>query len=121
MEVHYNGSELYLLVANPTTHLDIFIEEQIKYAIQDAIDRLIDLQDQDPYIDDDEKLEEIRHLRVKKVGDFTYSFYFLAVTVSDEQVERSFAIELSQQMPDNVRKTYTQVFPEAKGGFSVFK
>lgn len=97
----YNGSELYLIDGDPASLSIVTAEERIRFAVEDSILRLQDLQQSDDFADEDEIIEEIRTLMVQKVGLMTYGFYLSAITASDEFVEQDFAINLSQQLPSS--------------------
>ncbi len=97
----YNGSELYLIGGDPATLHLITAEERIRFAVEDSISRLQDLQHADDLADEDELIEELRTLLVQKVGTMTYGFYLGLVTASDQLVERDFAINLTQQLPNS--------------------
>jgi hypothetical protein len=96
---YYNGSELYRIAEDPETLTLISAEERIRLAVDDSIDRLIDLQEADDFVDEDEQIDEVRDLLVERVGFMTYAFYLNVVTASEEQVPLDFFIELTQQLP----------------------
>lgn len=96
---YYNGSELYRVAEDPETLTLISAEERIRLAVDDSIDRLIDLQEADDFVDEDEQIDEVRDLLVERVGFMTYAFYLNVVTASEEQVPLDFFIELTQQLP----------------------
>jgi hypothetical protein len=98
----YNGSELFLIDADPSSLDAISAEERIRVAVEKAIDRLIDLQEDDNYVDPDEKIEEIRELWVRSLGKSSYGFFLRVVTESEENVPLGFSIELSQQLPSSL-------------------
>jgi len=98
----YNGSELFLIGGDPSSLDAISAEERIRSVVEDAIDRLIDLQEDDNYVDLDEKIEEVRELWVRSLGNSTYGFFLRAITESEENVPLGFSIQLSQQLPSSL-------------------
>jgi hypothetical protein len=97
---YYNGSELYLIDEDPTSLALISTEERIRVYVEDAVDRLMDLQASDDYADEDEVISEIRELIVERVGFLTYGFYLAVVTESEDYVPQEFFINLGQQLPN---------------------
>jgi hypothetical protein len=57
----------------------------------------MDLQQNDPYVDDDELIDEIREVRVWKIGDLSWAFHALSIVASEEPAEVGFDISLDQQ------------------------
>jgi hypothetical protein len=98
----YNGSELALIQGETAGLSTMRIEEQIRYAVQSAVERLMDAQSNDLYIDEDEQIEDIRELQVRKLGLFTYGFYLYCITLSEQDVPLAFSITLGQQLPASI-------------------
>lgn len=102
---YYNGSQLYMADANPMLVSTIGAEEFIRSAVEDAISRLQDLQDEDDYIDDTEKIDHISQLTVDQVGPMSYTFYLRVITASEDDLPLDpFTISLAQQLPDSLSK-----------------
>jgi hypothetical protein len=96
----YNGSELYLVDADPASLNIVSAEERIRYAVQDAILRLQSLQEDIDFVNETEKIEELRELWVDRIGDFTYAFRLQVVTESEDYVPlETFTIDLEHQLP----------------------
>lgn len=98
----FNGSEIYLIDADPRALDAISAEERIRLAVEEAIERLIDLQDDDDYADVDEIISEIRELWVRKLGGVSYGFFVKVVTESEDFAPLGFSITLNQQLPSSI-------------------
>lgn len=107
----YNGSDLYLIDRNPVDSTDAGVETLVYKMVDDAIDRLMDLQDVDDYVDVDEVIDRIDLLTVKKVGPMSWYFYLRVITESEEFVPYDYQIQLSQQLPDSVAAELPRFLP----------
>lgn len=96
---HPTGSEFYMIDQNVYAYNAMGIENMIHAMADSALQRLMDEQADDPYVDDDELITEIRSINVWSIGDLSYAFYAACVTDSDENVNLGFDIDLSQQLP----------------------
>lgn len=99
---HPTGSEFYKVQENVYAYSDIGIEVTIRQMADGALQRLIEAQQNDAYVDDEELIVEIRYINVWKVGPLSWAFYSRCITDSDEQVDTSFDVDLSQQLPPGV-------------------
>jgi len=109
-ESWYNGSELYAIDEDPSTLTTLTVEERIRSAVDESIERLRDLQDEDDYVDDDELIDEVRELWASKLGNFTYGFYLRVITSSYEEVPMGFTVSLGQQLPPGLDELDLQAF-----------
>jgi hypothetical protein len=100
--VWWNGSTLYLIGPDPVDTTVMTIEEMIRVAVEDAIERLIDMQEDDTYVDQDEQIADIRELWVRDLGDLSYGFYLRAITTSEDYIPLGFTISLQQQLPTGI-------------------
>lgn len=105
----FNGSELFAISEDPIANNDIGIQQSIHSSVEEAVSRLQDMQDLDPYTDDDERIDEILDLDVRKHGTATWSFFLLLQVDSDDQIPLDFEINLLNQLPSSLRD---QVFAE---------
>ena len=104
---YYNGSELYRVDATPMLIATIGAEDFIRSAVESAIERLQDLQDEDDYVDEEEKIDHIAQLTVDKVGPMSYTFYLRVVTESEDDIPLpSYTVSLSQQLPAALSKDF---------------
>jgi hypothetical protein len=100
--VYYNGSDLYLIDGDPQSLDAISAEERIRVSVESAVDRLMSMQDDDAFADEDEIIAEIRELWVRKIGKSSYGFFLRLITESEEDVPLGFSLELSQQLPSSL-------------------
>ena len=100
----WNGSELSLIGPDPVDTTVINVEERIRVAVEDAIERLIDLQEDDDYADEDELIAEMRELWVRSLGSSSYGFYLRAITESTEEIPLQFEINVGQQLPSGIEE-----------------
>lgn len=100
----FNGSTLYLLDENPMllTEPGIGAEMMIRQSVEDATLRLMDLQNEDSYIDDDEHIIEIRSLIVRAVGNASYFFALHCITDTDEEITQRFKLHLLPKLPEGL-------------------
>lgn len=96
---HATGSEFFLIDENVFAYSDIGTETMIHQMAESSLERLIEAQQEDPEVDDDELIAEVKSINVWKIGDLSWAFYSVCVTDSDEDVETGFDIDLSQQLP----------------------
>jgi len=100
---YYNGSELFLLMNNQNPASLLTVEERIRAAVEDAIFRLMDMQDADDNVDEDELIETIRELWVQRLGVAgSYAFFLRVITASDLELPMNFDITLNQMLPTGV-------------------
>lgn len=92
----FNGSELYSIEANPSlvAASGLGAEALIYNIVEEAIFRLMELQDEDDYVDEAEHVTEIQTLQIQKIGDMSYFFYLVLLNDSDEPVREEFIIRL---------------------------
>ena len=97
----FNGSELYKIDENPIAINEpgIGVEILIRTAVEEALLRLMDLQNEDSYVDDDEHIVEIRTLSVRRIGASSYFFYLHCVTDTDQEITERFTLRLLPQLP----------------------
>ncbi len=106
LETYYNGSELYRIGENTTLLDTIGVEEWVHTMVMESIDRLIDSQDEDAYVDEEESIDTIRELTVEKVGYLSWQFMLRVITESDQNIPMNFDITLSQQLPDSLAEEF---------------
>ena len=101
----FNGSELYRLTNGEYLRTMSYMqpEELIHTYVEEAVDRLVELQDFDAYVDEDESIVEIALLDVRSIGNLTYAFFLVCLTDSQEPVRVGFTIDLKQQIPAAIR------------------
>jgi hypothetical protein len=96
----YNGSEFYridkLVAAASGMGVDVTIEQFAR----DAIQRLMELQENDPYVDSDELIAEIQILRALAMGNLTWAFFAKCITESLEPATVGFDVTTSQRTPN---------------------
>jgi len=99
---YYNGSEFWRLFEDPG-HFDVIgIESTIETMAEEAIQRLMELQENDQFVDDDELIDYIEYIRVWKIGPMSWAFHAHVVTDSDERANVGFDIDLDQQLPPTI-------------------
>jgi hypothetical protein len=118
----FNGSTLYLIMNNPQLSVEegLGVEMQIRTAVEDAVLRLMELQDEDEYVDDSERISEIRSLMVRKVGASTYFFYLYLINDMDQPIERTFRLKLLEGLPPGIDETVsggTELYQQIKKSF----
>lgn len=99
---HVTGSEFYLINTETFAYSESGIEGMVRDMADGALQRLMEAQQEDPYVDDEELISEIRTINVWKVGQLSWAFYSVLRTDSDEEVETGFDIDLSQQLPAGI-------------------
>lgn len=103
---YYNGSELFLLLRDQNSVLaGIAVEERIRNAVEEAVFRLMDMQEADDYVDEDELIEQIRELWVQRLGvDGSYAFFLRVITMSELELPMNFDLTLNQMLPQGVER-----------------
>lgn len=96
---HYIGSTLYEIQGNPIEYNLGNAEIAIRSAVEDAVARLQDLQDEDPYIDDDERITDIARLEVIRIGETTYAYFLECRVDTDELLLLEFDVPLGTNLP----------------------
>ncbi len=96
------GSEFYVIDDNVYAYNQMGMETVIRSMAESAIERLMEAQADDPYVDDEELIVETKSVDVWAVGDLSFAFYAACVTDSDENVDVSFDIDLSHQLPSEI-------------------
>lgn len=96
------GSEFYLIDQQIYAYSQIGIRTTIIDMASGAMERLKQAQEDDPYVDDEELISEIRTINVWQIGELSWAFYVLAITDSDDPVDLGFDIDLTQQLPVGV-------------------
>jgi hypothetical protein len=100
---HYNGSEFYKMIGEAAQEQgDLGISSRIERYATESIERLMDLQQVDPYVDDDELIEEIRTIYTEKEGPMSWMFIALCITSSEDVAPVGFVISLDQQLPGTI-------------------
>jgi len=107
-ETYYNGSELYQIGDQTTILSTIGVEEWVHTMVMESMERLMDNQDEDDYIDEEESIDTIRELTVEKVGFLSWRFMLRVITESAQNVPMNFDIALSQQLPDSLADEFDQ-------------
>lgn len=102
---YFNGSEFWRLDTMTFPKGGATASTTIETMARDAIKRLQELQEDDPYVDDDELIAEIRVLRAQPIGQLSYAFYCLAITDSNDPAAVGFDIDLLQQLPAGIAQT----------------
>jgi hypothetical protein len=110
--MYYNGSLLYEIDHNPAFVEAIGAEAFIHAAVNESIERLMDSQENDEYVDAAEKINHIQQLMVRRLGIMTYTFYLLAITEDDSDVTvDDFVVSLAQQLPASLAQGYSNFLP----------
>lgn len=99
---YFNGSELFRVQQDPIANNTILAQERIRSYVQDAMDRLIDLQDLDAYAEDEERIDIVDRIDVKQVGSLSYAFYLAVINQSAELVPTAFEINLLSELPSSL-------------------
>ena len=103
----FNGSELYKLIGDPAfavraVRAGINIETFVHSIVEDAIIRLMELQDEDDYVDDAERINDIETLQVRRIGMSSYFFYLICKNDSDDPIREDFVIRLLPSLPPGI-------------------
>jgi hypothetical protein len=108
----YPGSELYRLTNGEYLQLLSHFTpmELIQTYVEDAVDRLIELQDIDAEVDDDEAITEILMLDVRPIGNLTWAFWLIVQVDTNEPVKMGFTVDLKQQLPAAIRGDLPDTF-----------
>lgn len=102
---YYNGSEFWRL-DEPNEAYDMFgVESMIESMAADAVERLMEQQENDGYVDDEELIDTVEFIRVWRIGSMSYAFHLHCVTASQDPVRVGFDINLEQQLPDSIEST----------------
>jgi len=99
---YFNGSQLYRIQQDPIPNNIVLVQERIRTYVQEAVERLIDMQDLDPYATDEERIDTIDRIDVQQVGQLSYSFFLLLINQSDEPVPTAFEVSLLSDLPAGV-------------------
>lgn len=118
----FNGSTLYKLTENVQVVAEsgIGVELQIRASVEDPILRLMELQAEDDYVDDDERISEIRNLAVRKVGISSYFFYLHCINDSDQPIQERFRLKILPPLPGGIEETIgggTELYNQIKKSF----
>jgi hypothetical protein len=62
----------------------------------------MDLQDEDDYISDKERIAEISTLQVRRIGFNSYFFYLICKNDSDDPIKTDFLIRLLPALPSGI-------------------
>lgn len=103
----YNGSGLFEIEKNPlvTHEIGVGPEVFIYSEVDEAILRLMSLQDDDPYCTPRERIQEIYSLNVEKLGNSSYLFILILKNEAGEPVETPFVIKLLNEIPPGISET----------------
>jgi hypothetical protein len=96
---YWIGSTLFEITANPTEFNTLNAEISIRASVEDAVARLQDLQDVDPFVDDEELITDIHRLEVIRIGDKSYAFFLEVRVDSDDLLLLEFDVPLGQVLP----------------------
>lgn len=107
---YFNGSELYRIQGEPVPMNDIWIQERIRTFVQESIDRLIAQQDEDPYTDDEERIDFVQRIDVFHLGSLTYAYYLIVVNDSQDAIPTGFQVSLLNQLPGSLADDLQQRF-----------
>lgn len=99
---YFIGSELYKLDSMTFSLGGIDAPMMIETFARDAIKRLMEAQENDPSVENQELIDDIRVLRAQKIGSMTYAFFLKCVTNYDMFVQTNFNISLGQQLPGSL-------------------
>jgi hypothetical protein len=106
----FNGSELFRLIGDPAfavraVRAGLTIETLLHSIVEEAIVRLMDLQDEDDYITDKERISEIQTLQVRRLGNgSSYFFYLVCLNDSNEPIRTDFIIRLIPDLPPGMNE-----------------
>lgn len=106
---HPTGSEFYEIDENTYAYNTIGIKAIIERMAYDALERLMEMQQEDPEVDDAELIDEITSVQVWQIGALSWAFHSVCVTDSYENVETGFDIDLSHQMPASIETAGLEV------------
>jgi len=108
----FPGSELYRLTNGDYVKLFSHITpmELIHTFVEDAVYRLMELQDIDPEVDDDEAIVDILLLEVRPFGNLTWVFWLVVQVDTEEPVKMGFSVDLRQQLPSAIRGDVPDTF-----------
>jgi hypothetical protein len=110
--MYYNGSSLYQIDYNPSFVDAIGAEAFIQASVSESVERLMDLQENDDYVDAAEKIDRVAQLSVQRIGMMTYTFYLHVVTEDDSNVTvDDFTISLAQQLPASLSQGFSNFLP----------
>lgn len=96
---YWIGSTLFEIAANPSEFNAFNAEISIRASVEDAVARLQDLQDIDPFVEDEELITDIHRLEVIQIGDKTYAFFLEVRVDSDDLLQLEFDVPLGQVLP----------------------
>jgi hypothetical protein len=99
---YITGAEFWGLIGSLYPFNSNEVSHTIEVMVQDALDRLISAQEDDPYVDDEELIADIQAIWVEPVGQLSWSFYSKLVTDSDEEITSGATIDLGQQLPNSL-------------------
>ncbi len=108
----FTGSLLYTVEANPQNIIKsgIGVEQYIQVIIDEALQRLIDLQEEDEYITDKERISEVEQIIVQKIGNSAYIFYAIVRNDSDEQVAEDIVLRVPGSLPPGMAENLSNAF-----------
>ena len=106
----FTGSELWKIDSNPTfiVKSGIGVELLIHKYVEEAVRRLVDLQDADAFVDPQEHIIEIRTLKVVKIGKMSYAFFLKVIVDSDDELDLAFKINLIPELPEGMAQSLAQ-------------
>jgi hypothetical protein len=98
---YVTGSELYQIDRDTVSYNLAGIPALIQEMVSDAVYRLMEVQQEDPYVDDDELIVDMRSNNVWPASStgMSWAFYVACITDSDQLVDYGFTTDLSQQFP----------------------
>jgi hypothetical protein len=113
----YNGSELHRLDSMVVPLDSIGVDTLIEQYARTATQRLMEQQENDPYVDEDELIAEIQTLVAQPLGNLTWSFFERVLTDSQLPATVGFDLETNQQLPSNFQVSQPGVFNPGGGTF----
>lgn len=105
----FNGSTLYEIDKNPmiVAEQGLGAEVLIRTSVEDSILRLMDLQNEDNYVEDDELITEIRNLMVRRIGASSFFFQLVCINNSDQEITERFKLKLLPRLPSGLDESLT--------------
>lgn len=118
----FNGSELYSLDRNPVLYANsgLAAEMLIRKMLEETLLRLKALQQDDAYCDDAERISYIKTMSVFRIGASSYAFYVVAITDTDEEIQRNYTINLLPQPPVGMAQSMQGGFAAIGSGKKTF-
>lgn len=113
----FNGSEFYKLDSLVVPLDDVGVDTLIEYYARSATQRLMELQENDPYVDEDELISEIQAIVAQPLGDLTWGFFMRCLTESLQPATVGFDVQPMQRLPSNLQVIQPGVYSPGGGTF----